>query len=287
MLKHQISEVLAENNRLEVDYSLLRQQYLNVKADYEKHASEFVELQKTQERQKELTAERERKYLSMKNDLPDVQTEEWVLKSQIAIQRQKILDEEEKTRLLTLKLADAEKEKRLLALEQKSADFEKKSVRVDQTAVLNDLKHLYEKNLEQEQETLRLIEQAEAEGSLYDQKIPELRAEIRNLQEQAQQLEARRKFRTEEQELLRNKKLYEVRLTETQIWQNEQAKLSLEKQVSLLESEYERLNEKVALSLDQQSRKRELLDKIMEIDRENQKLKDAISDLEPQVKALQ
>lgn len=286
-LKQQISQLLAENSQLEVEYSLLNQEFLDVQRGYHAHAAQLQELRKMDEKQKQLTAERERQYRSMQQNLPDAESEELLVKSQIALLKQQLLDEEDAMRLVTLQIADKEREMRQLVLQNKSGEFGKRIETADQSILLEDLKQLYEKNLEREQETLRLMERAEDEGRQYKVNMERLQSEIRDLQEQVKQLDARKSFRQQEQALLRNKRLYEVRLTENQIWQNEQLKVSLEKQVDQLESEYQRLNQQVATSLDQQTRQRQLLDRIIEIDSENQRLKDMILELEPQVKALQ
>lgn len=287
VLKQQISRLLAENSQLEVEYSLLHQEFLDVQREYHAHGAQLQDLRRMDEKQKQLTAEREQQYRAMQQNLPDAESEELLVKSQIALLKQQLLDEEDAMRLITLKIADKEREMRQLTLQNKSSEFGKRIETADQSVLLEDLKQLYEKNLEREQETLRLMERAEDEGQQYGVTMERLQSEIRGLQEQVKQLDARKSFRQQEQSLLRNKRLYEVRLTENQIWQNEQLKLSLEKQVDQLETEYQRLNGQVAASLEQQTRQRQVLDQIIEIDSENQRLKDMILDLEPQVKALQ
>jgi hypothetical protein len=285
-LKKQLSGLLAENSRLEVEYSLLKQQFLDTSREYQSSVAELSQVKAREQKQLELSKDRQRQLQEMSKGLPDAESGALLLKSQVALLNKQLLDEEDKTRLMALKLADMEYEKRSLLLERQAGDFSRKTETVDQSQRLADLKQLYEKNLEREKEVLRLIDRTGEEGVDYDVTVLRLRTEIRDLQEQAGQLESRKKFKSEENALLRNKRLYEVRLTENQIWQSEQQRLALEKQVGQLEDEYQRLDQTVAASLVRQTRKRELLDRIIAIDRENQSLKNLIQDLESEVNLL-
>jgi hypothetical protein len=286
-LKRVISGVLAENNQLEVEYALLYQEFQDARDEYHSRAAELMELKAMEERQKNATAEREEQFRRMGKNLPDVESEELLLKSRIALLRQQLLDDEEAERLISLKIADEERASRQLVLAKKSTEFEQRTSGADEERLLNDLKHLYEKNLEREQEFLRLIDQRSEDGSNHAVTMGRLVVEIRDFREQIRQLESRKDFRQQEQSLLRNKRLYEVRLTEDQIWRNEQLKISLEKNVNALDEEYQRLNRKVASSLEEQTRQRRLLDQMIEIDSENQRLKEKILEIEPKVKALE
>lgn len=285
-LKSSLSGLLAENNKLEAEYKILQEKFNALELVYKSHAAEIAELKQAQAPM--VISPIETKPLDEKQQqLSDGETQLLMAQSQIAHVESQLLDTDEHLRLLRLQQAELEYAKKDISLANQLADMSRKSEVKNEEQQLAELRQEYEKNLEQEKKILQEIEEMKNTNQDFDAETQQLKLENKDLESQIRHLESQQKFKEDENALLRNKKLYQVRLSENEIWQGEQQKIQLEQNISAQEAEFNSLNNQVDASLAAQSQHRQLLDSIMQVDKDNQQLKTKINELQAKIKALQ
>ena len=285
-LKTHIAVLMKENNQLEVQYALLKREYDVLNETYMKYAARLDTLKREREQEARIIDERRSRINELEAQLPDTEANKLVLKSRIAFTNQKLLDMNEQLRLLKLKISDLEFELRDIEMALKVKKYNAKELEQQQQRKLQELRDAYARNMEMEKKLLAEIEHISSQGKTADDKISRIKDESEEMATRIAQIKTKIDMQKKENELLRKKKLYELRLSENKIWQYDQKKLALEESVTGLEKKAEALGAKIELSRNKQMQKREILDTIMRIDQENQNLKDKIFDLQQKIKDI-
>lgn len=286
-LRERLAVILEENHRLEVQYSMTKQEFLNMQRQYQARAGDLAGLKKRVQQQKLQRENRINQLTQLKDSMTDTESQVMLKQSQISKLNLELIDINERLRLAKLKLSDMEYAKRQAEMDVKLKKLDTKTSHKDDETRLNQLKSLYSKLVEEEKKVLGQIKEFEMTSGNLDQKVRKLNNENIFLRQQISQLKERKDFKEEENALLRDKKLYHLRLSEAQMWEAEQRKNALKEKVESMQQKIDQLNEKVNTSLTKQSQQKEILKDIIAIDSENKILKNRIYELNEKLKNYQ
>ena len=206
--------------------------------------------------------------------------------ARVAQLRSQLLDADDKLSLLKLKISELEYQKREHQLDDKLSDYIATQSKQTKERDLQKLRESYQKNMDKQQELTNKMNDLQSQQNTADITSDRLHLDNDALKSRVNQMQSQVDFKQKENAHWRNKKLYEVRLSENEIWKREQEKLALKNKVDHLNEEYKTLDNNVQQSLVQQNESREILNHIKEFDKENQQLKGRIEELQQKLNTL-
>lgn len=285
-IKARIAALLVENKKLETEYAAIQKEYAQTKVLVEQHRNEidmmhqhFLETNRERKDTKKAVKSLRVGQDSMANDI-------LIKQSRIAYLKGELLDMEEKERLWNLQLADLGYQKRQLEMDYKYKNFYSQENQRRQNEELNNLKKELKSLLEQERELKHQISELETKRESYPYKAQRLTEENKEWEDKIKALQKDLDFKMRENATLREKQSFTVKSAEYTRNQKEQEKVELTEEVQNFQKELDNFNQNVDLSLLRQDRKRQLVQEIINIDKENQQLRDKITDLQQKLTSL-
>ncbi len=275
-IQTQVEALLEENAKLEAEYKLLNEnarsleraideqsqkakraeeqarQNVGVKEVQEKSAAELQ--QKIDELQKNITAQRQIK-ARLQNESSQLDQDYKALQKQIA---------------------SIPQEKEDLAKEIKFKQFAFNQAQEGEALELRDLTNELKRLENAEQKLLASLKNVKKVPSSKEE-IKRIKKENKALQRQIQGLKKEIKVKTKANAPLKQKTLSSSKLAADEIWQKEKERLALSQYVEQLQSQVDALEQNINAYLAEQTRREELLQEIMQLNEENEALRQRIS----------
>lgn len=285
-MKTSITTLLKENKQLELQYVTLLEEYNRLQEELSIFAGEISDLTKEYVKKKDLEKEKEHSVQRLQKDLNSLNDELLLKKSRNAYLNARLLDTDAKTKILQLKLQDLQFAQRELELVAKQKEFALSEKKRKSEGEIAQLREQIQYNIEKTEGILKHVQQIEEESLSYEKTIQSLDMENKDLENQLSEKEKQHQFNDQELSLLKNKKLYLTRKAEHLMFQKEQERNELKAVVDELGQQLAEIKAKVNISFSRQGTKREIVDSLLNIDKENQELKERIQNIQSKIKEL-
>ncbi len=207
-----------------------------------------------------------------------------VKESWIAYLEGELVDEQERQKLWRLQLADLENQKRMLQMDLQLKELEKKK---EKSVTVEDLQRVLQDNQEKKKVLSRRIVETEKRIGEYPQKTRKIKQEKESFGYKIQDLEKRKNLKDRENMNLRDKKTLKKRRMENAFLEKKSEKIAVEKRVRAQEKEYKVLDETLQASLNYQEEERVIVQEMVNLDKQNLKLKEKIAELETLIRELE
>lgn len=280
-LKTQSILLLQENQRLEQEYQALSKELYGLQVKVGQHQNDLDQI--TSQTDQLIKDRREKKEAvdSLVTGASSLETQKILLESRRDYLRGQLLDMDGNQRVWALKLADSEQELRQLELSTQMKSL--KSNKVEESLPTLD---------EQLQNSLLREKELQGEIEAIEEKIAAVPTDEQQAAFQISELEVRLDELSRERNLLdREYTLVEQKrkLEELKSGREDLAgqKYELEETVRQLEDEYDALSSQVKESLVKQQQRKKIINEIIAIDRENQRLREKIAQLQQRVSATE
>jgi chromosome segregation ATPase len=278
-MKARIGTLFADNKKLQAEHALLLQEKENldtqIKSSEEQLQSLGINLERFQTKRRQMKVD-----VPPKDDLGSLQNELLLRESKVAYLKRQSLEFDDQIKSAQSQMDGLNKEQ--IALDEKSKQIQDKASRVleDQSKDIEDLK-AKQKSLEyQGKFNEEKMTELQKQGSEYSEKMRTFSEANKGLQLEAMQLKSDIEIKKKEMDLLRDKHTLALRTSQLDLRPKEEEKAELSDQISALESEYKNLDKAVNTTLNWQNDKKQLLEKIINLDQENQGLREKISTLQ-------
>lgn len=281
-MKNRIAGLVEENKKLRAQHALLAQEKTTLQTQINGAEQDLralgIDLEKIQAKHKQISD------VSKKgNEVLAFQNEILMRESKIAFLKRKSLDLDEEMRAMQNELDNFDKEQAILEEQARKVEEQSAQILQHQSEEIEQFKTKH-KALEL-QSKLNEDRMAELQKlSLeHSSKIQELTESNKDLHLQAIQLKSDIDIKRKEVDILRDKNILSMRSTQIDQQPKQDEKAELLENVNALEAEYRNLEQAINTTLDWQTSKKQLLDKIISIDQENQGLREKISAAQNQI----
>jgi DNA repair exonuclease SbcCD ATPase subunit len=285
-LKQRIGFLMVENKDLESQYQALYQEYSKLKAQMDALTAEEQVSQRFPDPSEE-DATFDVDPSIEKLSPAQVQNEILIKKSRVSHLSAQLIDAEDKEHLWQLQLANLETQKRELNIEGNVKQLSAEEIQEKKEAELAKIQQAIDENIQQEQNIYRRIKELESRKGNSFKTDEQLTQENADLELDIASLERRTALNLKENAILEKKKLLVEKSHGGVSDENRQAYRALQDEVALLEEEYAQMDETIEHSLDQQERQKELIRAVIEIDKQNQQLRERINALQQQMSGAQ
>ncbi len=277
--KAETSHLLEENKRLNTEYQLLREQLSGIQTDVMKVKDE-LDLQERENKKMETFRQDQLQVIDkIKADIEQARKTVGDLENEKLRMIQQLESEKKKTELWQTQLSELEVQKRELSLELKLQDISRQELERGQDDEIDQLKKELKGYQQKEQEL--------------DAKINTMKADNRNLVKEAESVAAKNKELEAQIARLEQQKAQQLRRNEVLSKERDslaasaevvpddivQEQRALEAQVAKLEAELEAIKISVQETSGVVQKKRQMMDEIMRLDKENQQLRSRIDEL--------
>ena len=286
-MKAEITELLRVNHTLSREYNSLYTEYQSLQSQANQYTDEQNFLQDNLDETRRKRQEKTAVIRKLGQELDVMQNEIILKESKNAFMRGELLDFDEKQRLRRLQLKDLEYEKRELEMQIEMRSFHEEDVKRDQKEELNELKRDLQKYIEKEQDLRGQIEEIKADALNFSKKIDDYEIDNFDLDVKIKQAKMKRDLMQKQISIMKDKMLIHERSQSIPLIDKEREKVALQEAVQALQDRYNSLNQKVQTSLSMKSKNQELMKNVIEIDRENQGLRDRITNLQKKIKDAQ
>jgi len=294
-VKADIASLLEENKKLEVEYKRLQDQFRELQGNVEQRHQSMKEQERegiaivTPDYDEPVVRKRPRKIRDeqLPGQLDMMENERLMLEGQNSFLTGQHMDLNDKERLLKLQLADLEYEKRELELELKIKEFRHLEGNRKEEWEAQDLRNQLQASIENERELGKIIEESKDNAVTGPRRMPFFRRQNKRLIFQIKEAQKKLDFKVRENTISKDKMLYTSKLMEGPVVRKEEQNAMLEADVEQLEEEYSALNEEVNAALVRQDKKKKLVEKIVDLDQENQRLREKISNLQDQIGSME
>lgn len=282
-VKQEIADLFAENTRLEEEYKELKSRVLGVQSDINTYKMENKSLEQELEQTKNVTEKQRytRDSLTQKIEL---------LKKEIAGNEEKsgALETElgsydEKLKAWQAKIADLENQKTLLTAQLQEEEAQRQRILKGEAEEIKALKDQLSAMQGDENNVLQAIEASQQENQKAMEEIEILKNENKNLESQIADLQRDKEMKVRENAELQ-KQTESVKMS-PEYTKKLQEKKAVEARIKNLEGELESVRKSLESSVGLQAQKRGLVDQIMTVDKENQELRNKVSELKAAVDA--
>ena len=285
-IKAEISSLLEENKKLQIEHRLLAEEYSHIK--------ELIKIRKIEMETtvKRATPLKQRYFYNSKNlvskhkTLQDKQNELLIKQTKEKYLVGQKLDEGTYNSLWMLKLAELKNQKKSLNMELGLRKLKLEKTSGSKRKQLMDLQKQIQRNLnaiaagEKDIDALQskavnlktLTKKTKEENSLLEDNIAKETKEL--------------KIVKQENQLLKHKILYSQKYTESLFGNKNKEYVALKEIVHDLELQYKKLNEGISNTLSTEKTKRKYMTEVVKIDKDNQKLRDRIVSLKKQLEKL-
>ena len=285
-IKAEIERLLIENKKLESEYEALKHKVDELKARAHemereaevKHTPADEEWAEDRSHQKELNALK-----AVYGGAEQLRNEIMVKKSRTAYLSTELVDLEEKQRPWKLKLSDLEFLKRELELDIQLLHYELDARAQKQQDAVNKLQEEIQKNLMAERGFLDVIDEVE-QGSLNDpQKLMSLFEENETLEIKALNLAHDAEFQDRENDILDKKRILLSQSKGNILNEKQQQKEQLLEEIEQLRGRVDKLHISLDRSLQEKSRREDMLKDFVFLQQENDKLRNQITEIHAQL----
>lgn len=280
-MKTEISQLIGENKKLEVEYSLIFEEFQNL-------------VNQLMERKQEVDALRQKSGFGQNEGeaaQPVVQrggdpNEILVLENRINLLKTRLGNLEEQNHARKMQIESLKYQKGELEIDVKMKNFIQSDKDQKKADHLASLKADIQEILDQEKAAVNRIAEIEEQKQMYPARIAELQRTNKELQSKILELEKKREFKKRENANLRDKKLLEELLSERAMSVKQEEKAKLEKTLKDLESEYNKLDQQVSSKLQTNDQNHAMMKSLIQVDKENQDLRDRIVALKEKVRQI-
>lgn len=285
-IKDRISRLMEDNAGLRAEYTELYNEYQNLQTNSFRHASEIENFKQNSENIQHARRGQKDKLTALEEDAQKVQADILLNETKAAFLKSNLMNMDDKQRLLKLQFADLEYQKRELEMELqlKTIAAQDKAAQYDKE--LQALKLQLQINLEKEAQLTHAISDFKSTAVAVPERAERLEGENRELEDQIAELERKLDFKLRETDLLKNKRELGVKLMENGTFFKGKRKEDLEQKVAALEAQYNDFSQKMETSLTGQTKRKALMQSVIDIDKENQGLRDKIAELTEKIEKL-
>lgn len=282
-VKKDIADLFAENSRLEEEYKELKSRVLEIQSDINTYKLENKGLEQEIEQARNLTEKQRytRDSLSQKIEL---------LKKEVAGNEEKsraleteLSSYDEKLKTWQAKIADLENQKNLLTTQLQEEEAQRQRILQGESEEIKVLKDQLSSMQGEENNVLQAIEASQQENQKAMEEIEVLKSENKNLDDQIAGLQRDKEAKVRENAELQ-KQAGSVKMS-PEYTRKLQEKTAVEARIKKLEGELENVRKSLESSVGLQSQKRELVNQIMSVDKENQELRRKVSELKAAIDA--
>ncbi|MBU1995617.1 MAG: hypothetical protein KKF78_00505 [Candidatus Omnitrophica bacterium] len=285
-IKREISELLAENSKLSTEYNNLRREMYDLKTAIDNVVAEIKEMGENARKAVGRQGERTKEIKIKMENIKQMQDDALIAKSRLSLLKGKALDSEEKMNLRNLKLKELDYKKRELEMEWEMKASIHASEMLKEKEGLDRLTQKLEQNLRKKQELESQVISQKTKVLEATESIRTTSAEIKALEEKLKLLQKEKEYKSKMIVFLKDRRTIVVKEQELTLWDDEYNKVILAEEVRKLKKEHEDFNNAMKVSLSSRTRKRELLEQVMEIDKENQQLRRQIADYEKTIELI-
>lgn len=285
-LKMRVDRLLEENKKLKAEYQDVYAEHQRLQGLTNQYGSQIEKLRDNSKNMENTRKGQKGKLAYLKEDLEKAQGDILLKETKNALLKGNLLDVDDQQRLLKLQYADLEYQKRELEMELQLKTIDVQDKALAQEKELQALKLQLQDSLGQEAQLAYQLKEIETTTVGAPQKAEQLEKENKELESRVMELERQVEFKTKENSLLKDKELLNTKSLENGLSSREEKKKDLQKKVDALEAKYNKLNQDVETSLTDQNKRKELTQKVIEIDKENQNLRDKIAELTEKIEKL-
>jgi len=282
-LKAEIAVLLDQNKVLETEY-------LSLQREYEEFNQQVQQLKKEIKKVSpdifEDSEERDERLQTLKRLHGDIEK----LKSDILIKESRnnfltgqLMDFDERKNLWKLKLSDLEYQRREMQMEVRLKEYELQESDRQKRARQEEIKKQLQKNLEAEEDISKKIEEIEGGRFYSPQKAQKEQMENEQLVSRYRTLAKQKEFQIRENDILKRKFEYVSKAKGGVIESKNDKYDALSRAVNILERKIEKINMTLEKSLKQKKEKTELLQEFVKSEKENQDLRNRISELQEEM----
>ena len=282
-IKIKANGLVEENKKLEVQYSLLQNEYVRLVEQIKENKNVINGLQ----HEAGVAVVQPLRAHDGNPDVGQIQNNTLVTKSRVNLLKTHLANLEESANVHELHLAHAHNQRADLEIGLKMKNF---NIRESQKRGGKDMdqeKTELQQLLQQEQEAVERIAKIQEEQFGYPKHVEELKIQNKELQDRVSDLEKQADFKRRENANLRDKRLLEQMLSERAFSSREEEKAKSESQLKNLEAEYNRLDQQVSASLENKDKGEQALKDMIRVDKENQDLRDRIRALKEKINELE
>jgi len=281
-MKTAISQLIEENKKLEVEYSLIAEEFQNLVDQLMERKQEVEALRQKSGLVENESGETAQPVLPPGGDPNDI----LVLENRINLLKTRLGNLEEQNHARKMQIESLKYQKGELEIDVKMKNFIQSDNDKRKTNHLEALKADIQEILDQEKVAVNRIAEIEEQKQMYPARIDELQRTNKELQSKILELEKQRDFKKRENANLRDKKLLEELLTERAMSVKQEEKAKLEKTLQDLESEYNKLDQQVSNKLQTNGQNHAMMKSLIQVDKENQDLRDRIVALKEKVRQI-
>lgn len=266
-LKEEVTILLDENKKLQDRYSVIRQERDSLKNLVNQYKQRVIESQ--------------RHFLSVEDSYQDLEgsLSDFTIETDEFGSNNDVGGEGATLKLLKLKLADLQYTKKDLEMEFKLTNYLKTKTQKSLAGYKKELDLIVQKEEMIKGQVLAMQDKI----SFLPQKISVLERENEKLQEQIEKVKIRNSFKEREVALKKDKKKLALRSSEYGFSDKEKVKEQLLVSVNQLQSEYDQLQERLEKSMSSQVEKKKIIQNVIELDKENQALRNKILNLKEKI----
>jgi len=285
-MKERIASSLENNKQLLVERALLEKELAEINLSVRQRREEVGLLNSTA-RLPTIKKVNPKSFVESSQDaLQQMQDELLIKQSHNTLLSGNIIDFEDKKHLYELQLSELKYQKRELNMELKLKESKAFEARQKIIEEMNALKNAIRNNLEKEKDLLHELASIEQNNVLTPDQIAQLKNDNAQLQKTIIDVQRQADFKNRERNLAKDKRLLAIRSTEHVQWAKQEQKADMSDAVNKLQLQYNNLEKRVEMGLAAKQRYEELIKTIIDVDRENEKLRNDISLLEEQLLAF-
>ncbi|MCA9400177.1 MAG: hypothetical protein KC713_01020 [Candidatus Omnitrophica bacterium] len=286
-IKNEIQSLIIRNKSLKAEQEKLLREMQSLEETVETKNKTVKRLKSEAQKASDIYA-RHKEVLEYPIEDPDQ------LKSEILLQESKnkflmgqLMDVQDQQKVRKLKLADLQFEKRSLLLELKEKEFHYEEQSRKYEMEIARLQDELEFHLSQEQEIQMMLQQLQAERETFPHLIQRLKQENEDLEHKINHLNRRIEFTKRENTHLKNKRALFTKVNEGDLISSKNTLETLQEEVSQLRMAYDTLSDKAQSRLSARKEKTEILKQIVDLDKENQVLREQIATIKEQIEKAQ
>ncbi len=283
LLKKKALKLLERNKQLTTQYFSLHESFSKLKNKEQQEIQAIEKVKKELDVLEGLRSDVKDFIETMQKNIKGHKDDILVKESWVAYLKGELADAETSQKLKELQLKDLEYQKQKLQMDLELRKMDKKK---DQKVDVKDLQRILQDNQKKEKSVLENIEKIEGKIREYAQEIRQVKSQKENFLFQIKSLEKTKDLEKSEKANLEDKKKLITRKLENRFLEKKSEKDSLKKRVDVQEQEYANLDQTFHESLKKQEQERVLAQEMVELDKQNVKLKKRIAELETLVREL-
>ncbi len=276
-IRADVDRIIEENNTLQAEYNALKEKIFDIQSSINTYKLENQKLEQDINRVKKMAGQEQLTREAINQRVERLNQEAEASKGKMDELKKKLMNYEETLRLWTLQINDLQLEKEQLALELEAQERLKQQIESGEAEELKKIETEASAVQQQAQELEGSAEGFAAANQQSREELERLKQENRTLEEKIAGLERQKKEKIREAEEWRRK--LEKEAPSAEYGQKLKEKRVLESEISKLESQLDSVRKSVEQSAQAQSKRRALLDQIMNLDKENRELRQKISEL--------